>query len=317
VLVNLSRKEWVEAIERLRPLHLNEREYVIDALMATFKVSATYFIYSDKEKPVISFIALGNKKKIFNPIHFFYSAFWVDESLSDPKYAACVSHFLKELTAKFNNVEIRLPLSINDVRPFLWNNFTVKNFYTYVKDLQEESYHPSTAKNIRKTANKGYECKRENLNEHNLALNMQLLTALQFFPKTIVGIEAFLKRVSSKDEISCYSCYLNGELIASNIMFLDFQNKIAYTVLLNKLADEIKDDVHSLLHHFFFRDLKERGFAEVDLLGGDMQSIAAFKARMNASLKPHFVVSYSKKKSSVKGYLQKVKYIAKRLISKF
>jgi hypothetical protein len=316
-LVNLSRNEWVEEIVQLRPLYLNEQEHVVEALMATFGVSATYFIYRDKEKPIISFIALGNRKKIFNPLHFLYSAFWVEGNLSDPKYAESVSHFLKELTAKFNNIEIRLPTSVNDVRPFIWNNFTVSNFYTYVKDLEEQRYHPSTTKNIRKTADKGYECKRENINEDNLALNMQLLTELQVYPKTKVAIEKFLKSVSSKNEFSCYSCYLNGKLIASNIMFLDAHNKIAYTVLLNKVANEVKDDVHSLLHHFFFKDLREAGFAEVDLLGGDMQNIAAFKARMYAHLKPHFVVSYSKNKSVIKHSLHRCKYMLKKIISKF
>jgi hypothetical protein len=98
-------------------------------------------------------------------------------------------------------------------------------------------------------------------------------------------------------------------------LFLDEVYKIAYTVLLSK-ASKNKDDIHSLLHHYFFTDLKERGFEKIDLLGADMMNISAFKSRFNANLHPHFLVRYSKATKVFMDITNKTKNAAKKIISK-
>ena len=117
--------------------------------------------------------------------------------------------------------------------------------------------------------------------------------------------------------VTSFNCYRNEALIAANLVFLDAKNKIAYTVLLNKIPRTNRDDVHSLLHHFFFKKLKADGFECVDLLGGDMQGIAPFKSRFNTALRPHFMVRYDKRKVLFSTVVNVTKHFTKKMLAKF
>lgn len=318
-VIYTSKEEWQREVLKVRSLGINEQEYVIDLVSKLFYVKPVYILFKNKARLCISFIALTKGNKIIVPIHFFYSAFWIDSTLSDTKYCECLTEFLEQLQKNYSEVNLRLPIEITDIRPFLWKDFSIDNRYTYIKDLSNSlSYNSSTSKNIKRILSKNYVCVEEELDEKSLQLNMQMFKDLKIFHhKKRESISKLMKGLAVRQKLMSYNCYLNNKMIASNIILLDLDNKVAYTLLLNKIEKEIKDDVHSLLHHFFFTILKERQFKSVDLLGGDIQSIAAFKSRFNTSLKRHYIVKYRKRDKLVKHALLGVKQFLARIISNF
>lgn len=314
----LQREEWVAEIEKVRPLLMNEELPVVNVLCDYGNLTPQYFLYRKKDKAIFSFIALVRGHEIKAPLHFFYSPFWADPNLTDTQYCQYLDEFLVSLLSQYKKIEIKLPIGIIDMRPFLWRNFSVVNYYTYIKQLDSLDYYYVTEKNIRKARRAGYECRQEPLDEVSLDLNLKLFFALKAYSSSrIQAISSLLKAMSAIENLICFNCYKNNELVASNVIFLDKKNKKAYTVLLNKIPRTNKDDVHSLLHDFFFTTLGSDGYEYVDLLGGDMQGIAPFKSRFNAKLEPHFLVRYSKRKSLIKNTVSKIKNILKLVFAKF
>ena len=313
----LQREEWVAAVEKTRPLLLNEQYDVVQILCSADKLTPVYFLYQKKNRIVITYIALTRNKTIKHPFHFFYTAFWIDPTLSDTQYCQYLDEFLKALMVNYRNIVIKLPVGLTDIRPFLWTNFSVVNYYTYVKNLADLSYHSVTEKNIRKAKNESYECRHEELSEDSLLLNMQIFKELRTYSpakiKVISDLILVMKRVSY---VTSFNCYKDEKLVAANLVFLDPVNKMAYTVLLNKVPRTIRDDVHSLLHDFFFTKLRDDGYEYVDLLGGDMQGIAPFKSRFKTELKPHFLVTYSENRMLLLKGVRLAKSIIQKVLAK-
>lgn len=314
----LQRDQWQDEIKKARELKLNEEVAFVNIICNLSSLKPIYFLYERNNIPVISFIAFASGNKIRQPFHFFYSSFWVADSLSDTQYCECLDEFIAELLTRYKNVEIKLPTDLVDMRPFLWNNFSITNYYTYIKDLENLDYHPSTAKNIRKAKQRNYVCREEEMDELSLSLNLKLFSDLKVYgAKKIQNIGQLMNSLSESAYLKSFNCYLDDKLVASNLILLDEKYKVAYTILLNKTSRAIKDDVHSLLHDFFFGKLKVDGYLLVDLLGGDMKSIAAFKCRFKAKLQPHFLVRYSKREAIVKIGIGKVKNFAKLVLKNF
>lgn len=312
----LERKEWVVEVEQTRHLLLNEEEDVINALCQGGRLKPVYFLFQKKNKTVVSYIALRRGNEIKHPFHFFYSAWWVDPALSDTQYCEYTTELLNSLLSKFTKVVIKLPIGVFDVRPFLWTQFSVTNYYTYIKPLATLNYHPATEKNIRKAKNGGYNCKQEELENESLLLNLELFKDLKVYSSAqIITLKNLMLVMKEHGRITSFNCYKDDKLVAANLVFLDEKNKTAYTVLLNKVPRTNKDDVHSLLHDFFFTKLQTLGYTHVDLLGGDMQGIAPFKSRFKTILTPHFLVSYSKNSAVLYGMLKKIKLLVKKVIA--
>lgn len=294
---------------------MNEQPVFIEAFQSLTSTEAIFYLYQDKEQILISYVAFVKNRRIVHPFYFFYSSLWVGSGLSDAKYGECLTHFMSELKRYYRAIVIKLPVEITDIRPFIWNSFSIAHHYTYVKDLSNLSYHHTTKKNINKCKLVGYSCSVDDLNSHTLNLNLHILSDLGFFGKgQIETIGKLLTLASEAGYLKSFNCYKDAALVASNLILMDPDYKIAYTILLNKVERKLKDDVHSLLHDFFFNELLAQGYEKVDLMGADIQRIAEFKSRFNATLTPHFVVNYRQSQAMFNRWILKLKYRVKRLI---
>lgn len=314
----LEREKWQEEVLRTRALDVNEESFFVDIISSFSSGKPVYFLYQKNDKTIFSFIAFISGKKIFHPFHFFYSAFWKHHDLSDAQYCEYLDGFVKDLLAKYDSIEIKLPTNFSDARPFIWNNFSINNCYTYIKDLKYLDYHITTKKNIRKASRLGFTCLKEQVDEASLFLNLKVFSHLKVYgKKKINDIGKLMSMLSEVGYLKSFNCYKDDELVASNLILLDENLKTAYTILLNRTSRFNKDDVHSLLHDFFFNSLKSDGYLFVDLMGGDMKNISAFKSRFNAKLQPHFLVTYSRKQALIKDSANRIKNLAKSVLKNF
>lgn len=291
----LPRAEWVREIERVRPLMLNEQDDVIAAIADFHNFKPVYIAFYKGKDVVVSFIALTKKNTIRLPIHFFYSSIWVSPELSDTNYCQVLIAFLNELKKDFINISIKLPHQIADIRPFLWHRFRVENRFTYLKDLSLLSYAKDVNQNISKLSRKGFTFKEEKLGPEILNLNMEIFYQIKSLPNyKIKQIRQLISRLGDSIYLTCFSCYLNDELLVSHILFLDPANNIAYTVLRNRVKNVSTGSVHTILYHKMFTCIKEKGYTHIDLLGADMEKIAIFKSRFKADLYAVDILRYSK-----------------------
>jgi len=312
----LRRDEWLVKITNQRKLFFNEQSVVIEALKAKHKCTAEYIVFEKRDSVVISFLALVKGKQIIAPIHFFYSALWVESTLGDTKYCEYVVDFLRALRLTFTKIEIRIPPAIPDVRPFIWANFSIKNRFTYVKNLDKLEYAKDVHKNIAKAASVPYVYKEEAITAEILSINLQIFYDLKLYSKkSVKEIGKLIAQLSDTEYLTCFSCYLENELLVSHIVFIDEENKIAYTVLKNKLYQKQAGSLHSALYHHLFVYLKSKGFEYVDLLGADMEFISLFKSRFKAKLCMANVAKYNNVTLFLGSIQQKIKYLIKRVIA--
>lgn len=311
----LSQEEWILKVESQRQLFFNERKEVVEAIMHKHNCKVQYIVFEKKSRVVVSFLALIKGNKIITPIHFFYSAFWVDPLLGDTKYCMHVVEFLRELKSIFKQIAIRLHPDISDIRPFLWSGFLIDNKFTYIKRLDKLEYAKDVRQNIEKSSFIPYLYKNEALTKEILDINMRIFLELKLYSrKSIDKIKGLITDLSNTKYLTCFSCYLENQLLVSHILFLDRENKIAYTVLKNKQYKEQPGSLHSTLYHQLFMCLKSQGFEYVDLLGADMEQISLFKSRFKADLRTANVVRYSKRKAFFGLVRKKIVYLIKRTV---
>ncbi len=311
----LNQKEWIAKMEGQRKLFFYEQPEVVSIITHKHNCDAEYIIFEKKDKVVISLLALSKGKKIITPIHFFYSALWIDPALEDTKYCIYVVEFLRMLQSTFKKIDIRLSPSIEDVRPFLWAGFSIDNRFTYIKRLDKLEYAKDVHKNIEKSSNVTYLYKQELLNKEILDINLRIFLELKLYSKKSINkIKDLITQLSSTEYLTCFSCYFENQLLVSHILFLDKENKIAYTFLKNKQYKEQSGSLHSVLYHHLFIYLKSQGFEYVDLLGANMESISLFKSRFKADLHTVNIVRYSKTRVFFDIAYKKITYLIKRTI---
>ncbi len=318
MLCFLTQEVWHTKISAVRLLKFTEQPQVIAAIANAFNLQTIYLIFEEKNKPIISLIAYTKGKKIINPSHYFYANLWVDETLSDAKYTTVMLSFLTDLKKKYHAIDLQLPITIKDVRPFLWANFLINNRYTYIKNLANLTYHPVIKRKIKNFNHTTYSFKLEELTELSVQLNLKIFKELGTVPVFAINkIENLLKNMANTPHLICCNCYENEDLLASNILFLDPENKTAFTALLNQTNKANKNDLHVALYNFFFTELKKQGYEYVDMLGADMENIATFKGSFKPELMPNFLVSYSKNKQTIYSKISLAKSTLKKIWAKF
>jgi len=291
MLYNLNRQSWVKEITNFRTLLLNEQTEIVDSITTTYKCRCEYFIFKRKDKTIMSFIAFVNGTKIFQPIHFFYAAFWVDDDLSDRVYTDSLYELIGELKKKYTDINLTLPIEIKDIRPFLWHGFEVNNRFTYLKNTNETQYGKYMERKLAKGQDLKLRFAEEKMNNKSLSLNLQLLSDLKFRKSKIADIGRLLTLLSDTKYLFCFNTYENDKLILSDIVFKDEENKKVYEVLKNKVAGS--DNIPSISYHQLFEFYANAGYNWVDLMGADMPSISKFKAGFNPLLTTHFLVKYN------------------------
>jgi hypothetical protein len=316
-LRSVSRDEWDLAISKARTLFFNEQIALVEAVSDIYACSPKYFLYEYKGSLVASLIAYTKGEKLISPIHFYYSSFWVTP-LTDIKYMEYISEFVEQLTNEFTDITLRLPPQITDVRPFLWNGFTVQNNYTYIKRLDELlTYSSSTQRNLNNFDQTSFSFKVSTLDDTSINLNIKIFKSLNLLPAKIDRLKNLLFEMSRLGVLRCFNAFKDNEMLASMHVFLDERSHQAYLILLNQTSNAKKSNVHTKLHQFMFEYLQNAGYHQVDLMGGDLKGISAYKTSLNTELKPHFTVTYSKKSRLLSQLKSKAIQRLKWLLAKF
>lgn len=301
----LSREDWEREVEKVRPLMFNETNDVTSAITSTYNLIPKYIAYFENDKLVVSFLAFTVGSSIKLPIHFFYSAIWISPNFSDTKYCQIFLNFLRGLKRDFKSINVRLPHHIVDIRPFIWTGFEVENRFTYVKNLISLNYSKDVSKNISKLSELEFVFKEERLSTHILDLNLELFYDLSHYPSfKIQQIKTLIKKLSVTPYLTCFSCYLRNDLVASHILFIDEKNKMVYTVLRNKIIGRSINSIHTILYHHLFLHFKNKGYLHIDLLGADMERISLFKSRFKANLFAVNILRYSKYQSMISNLIR-------------
>jgi hypothetical protein len=317
----LDSAEWTNRISTIKKPSFNEKAEFVNAIASNFSLSPHYIVYEIGGRIVVSLVAYTRRKTILDPLHFVYSTFWVAEHLSDSGYSTHVTNFLNDLKKYFDHISLNLGIEIRDARPFIWSGFTIKNRYTYIKDLVNfnRTYPNDVVKSIKELTS-DLKLEEISFSKEILDENVSLYRKLNLFstPK-INKIVSFFEHIANRDCLRFYICSYNSQVLASSILFVDNENKKAFTVFVSKgdVKNFRNNSVHAFFYDAMFKDLTDKGYVNVDLLGANTLSVSKFKSKFRVDLAPYFMVKYSKRKVFIANNIDRMKRGLIRILNSF
>lgn len=297
----LDNNEWNNIRANLSESSVFGNTEFLSAFSDSYKIRYELSCIFYKDDPIILLAYFVKGNNIVIPHHYYFQYLWLKNQDSEESWILLegFSFLIKQLQKKYVNIDFRLPIDIKDVRPFIWNDFSVIIKYTYVKSLLNLGYHHNI-KRILKKQNLNYSFKKnedwplvwEHHNKDFEAFGIRLRLRkkyLNYFEKMLrLGI------------IDTYNAYNNGVFISSIITITDKPGKKAYFPLIGTVDGHYKDGLAVKLYDYTLSELKSSGIDEVDLYGANMKSIARFKSKFNPELVQFYEVRYRKRCLSFK-----------------
>lgn len=256
----------------------------------SFNCSIKYILEKSKDELNFAIVVFCRGNNIVIPENFSYNPFWLNPKLSEKKQIEILTSLIKRLKGNYKKMSIKFNTDIYDVRPFIWENFSLDVRYTHFK-TDNFNYDRSVIKNLTKDVINKYVFKVEDLDKQSLSINLESLSTLNFSTKKINRYRELLQAWALSGYLKAFNVYKGADLICSNLVLLDFNNSKAYTILLNKVDPEHKL-AHTYLYDQIIKWCKSNHIDDLDFCGANIKGISEFKSRFNTELKMYFIVSF-------------------------
>ena len=275
--------DWNKFVEQSQQGTIYSSTYWLDAFEKPFKILGCY-----ENKKLIGGIAFFTEEdNIITPKPTrFQGILFLKEDVSQI--------LIEKLIKDYKNIFISNHVTLEDISFFIQNGFSSKVKYTYlvnISDLEKtrDKFEKRTRYEIRKAEKSDLIVKKE---DNILAFDKihQLVFKKQNRSRPISTefIVNLYKTLKEAGKCQLYFAYNKKELSAAVLIIWD--NKRGY-YLMGASDPKFKGDgASSLALWTAFKDLKGKGFKEIDLLGANIPSIKKFKRGFGGELKSYFNV---------------------------
>jgi hypothetical protein len=216
---------------------------------------------------------------------------------------------------KFDRIRIANSPEFLDIRPFTWNGWQDRVYYTYYLDLTG-AYAQDMSKSARWSVRKGITSnlvirKLEHPDTESY-YRIFLMTFQRQNLKPPVDVKFLQGIVEMLDHERAGEMWtaetVEGDLACAEIIIWD--NKRAYRWSAASNSNLRDTGATSLLLVKIFRDLKERGFKEVNLMAANTPHLSRFIAGFNPRLVPYYCVE---RKGAIGDTIDRVRRVLNRL----
>ena len=170
-MVNLvSEAAWNDAFAgKFHSIYFDPK--YLNLVSRSFGYKLTYYIASKGGKLLFATALFSKNKRIIAPYSYTYNSIFFCAELSDIKYLEIMESLLQTLKANYSKISLRLPPEISDLRPFIWEGFSITNRYTYYRNPSDTL----SAKMLKKInqRSKNLRIEVENANDRDITLNVQ------------------------------------------------------------------------------------------------------------------------------------------------
>ena len=206
---------------------------------------------------------------------------WLEDTLS-PKYA------------KFDAV------TVDDVRPFVWNGYTAEPEYTYVVDLEGspetllDSFSGDARSNVRNAADveRSYTIGEGTIDDIDRIVEQvrrRYESQNRAFHLRTGFVRSLYERLP-EGAIRPYVCRVDGEFQGGILVVESSTTRYRWQGGV-KLDENLELAVNDLLDWHVMRDGLEAGLESYDLVGAGVPSINRYKAKFNPRLETHYTVT--------------------------
>ncbi len=306
-------ERWCEITKEGEVGVFGSKEFLLTTA-EVYKYNFLFCLVTYNGNSILTVPLFTHKSKVTFPNHYFYQFVWQNEWEKESwSVLDAWDVLLKQLQSKYTEIKIRLPISVTDSRPFIWNNFDINIKYTYIKTLVDLCYHQNI-KRIVKKEKVEYTFKKncdwdENWKFHNEDLNS--------FGVRVIHKSSYMKYFKGlKDSglVQVFNAYHNNVFLSSILVIIDRRLKTAYFPLIGTADGHYKSGLPAMLYNYTLTELKSEGFETVDLVGANIRNIAKYKSKFLPTLFPFFEVSYSKRAVFAKTKILKIKKIIGKIL---
>lgn len=309
----LTATEWNRELTGIANQSVFGNLNYLDSFEKAYRVEKQLIGVFENGKAHLLISFFESKNCVICPNHYFFQFVWEKENMRSWRSIMVWEFFVEELKKRYSKIHLRLPITVNDVRPFEWAGFKYHLKHTYVKVLDDRPYHQNLKRILAKKHNYSFSAQTdfaEVWSKHQADLESFLFSA-SFISKTI----SFFKLVQQQELVVTYNIYTEGRLLSSIIVLIDKAQKKAYFPLIGKI-DQSQSGAAAYLYDYAFSQLKKEGIEEVDLYGANMKTIARFKHKFEPELKSFFDVRYDSRFKGLAEMKSKLKEMVKRIVRK-
>jgi hypothetical protein len=309
----LTATEWTEELAAIAKQSVFGDLNYLDSFEKAYSVDKRMVGIFENGKVQLLISFFESKKNVVCPNHYFFQFVWEKENVFSWRRIMVWEFFIEELKTKYSKIHFRLPVTVNDVRPFEWAGFKYQLKHTYIKTLDDRPYHQNLKRILAKKHNYSFATQADFAEvwlKHQADLQSFLFSA-SFISRTI----SCFKLLQQQEFVTSYNIYIGGQLLSSIIVLVDKVQKKAYFPLIGKI-DQSQSGAAAYLYDYAFSQLKMEGIEEVDLYGANMKTIARFKHKFEPELKSFFEVRYDNRGDSLTEVKRKLKEVVKKIVRK-
>lgn len=290
--LNIEINDWESFINQYTEVSVFGTEAFLKATASVYNYNLDIKVVSFNNKPILAVPLFTQGNKVVSPNHYYYQFMWEKETSKESwTQIEAWDFLLKELKKKYKQIKLRLPPSIQDVRPFMWNNFNVTIRYTYEKDLKELKYNENINRIISKKQN-DYTFKKNCDWDTNWSFHKIDLLNFGIRNKSVNLFLKYFEILASKNLIQVFNTYYKNKFLTSIVTIIDNKHKIAYFPLIGTSKVHSKNGLSTLLYHFAISQLRNDNIKIVDFCGANLKSISKYKNKFLPQLTTYYEVSY-------------------------
>lgn len=309
----LTTTEWSKELTGIAKQSVFGNLNYLDSLEKAYIVSKKLVGVYENGKALLLISFFESKNSVVCPNHYFFQFVWEKEGALSWRRIMVWEFLIDELKKRYSKIHFRLPISVNDARPFEWAGFKCQLKHTYIKTLDDKPYHQNLKRILAKKHDYSFAAQTDLEAvwlKHEADLGAFLLSA-SFVSKAI----AHFKQLQQQELVTTYNIYTENRLLSSIIVLIDRFEQKAYFPLIGKI-DQSQSGAAVYLYDYAFSQLKKEGIAEVDLYGANMKTIARFKHKFEPELKSFFEVKYNRSTNILIEMKGKLKEVVKKIVRK-
>ncbi len=303
--------EWTELCNSIGNISVFGDPVYLDCFERAYHVKKKLIVILDKEQPCLLFSFFEKAREIVCPNQYFFQFLWEKEEKTSWRRLMVLEFMIAELKARYHSIHLRLSITMDDVRVFEWEGFKYNLKYTYIKRLDNLTYHQNLKRILVKS------------NSYRFATNIDWedvwskhdadMKSFQFSSEFISKTISCFRKLQYGQFVKTYNIYQQGKLLSSIIAVVDKAQRKAYFPLIGKI-DLSHSGAAVYLYDYVFSELKNDGFLYVDLYGANMKSIARFKHKFDSELVSFFEVKYNRRTASLAKSITKLKQLVKKVV---
>lgn len=233
-----------------------------------------------------------NKRDATLHTHFFYQAIIVHAEFREAKFLLIWELIIQNLKEDFDAIDFKLAPYAVDIRPFTWAGFGHRVYYTSSIDLNNENQY---SENVKRSIKKGIKAdvQVKALPYSDLLLEQHIQSML----KTGLGnaeaskIKSWMKDLAEQGKTQFFELLAqNGSTLGSAIYLWDKEQ--AYLISIE--GGEESSGGQAPLYDAAIEYFRSAGLKKIDLLGGNIPTIAIYKSKLGSKAEAYTIVSYRK-----------------------